>query len=710
MFVRAPNPIWYMVDLTGLPLDDTYYAFFLQNTLPYNFQAVYQDFEGIYPWSNPIQFQPSGTLPNNLYFDPSLVYRIEIRQGSTTADPLIWQIENFVPESANTNSQDNLLNGDNQISNSQFSQIDFISPLIFTKTAGTYTIDVAPGWQLFLTGAGTTTLTQLELPGNDENPGNPPFALRINNSGWTTAVLSQTFSENGAIFMGGAISMSITARAIVLPQTITLNYVSSNGQSIPPILSSATVITDVFDVYAGAITLPESTNPNEGDAAFVQMQIVLQGTGEIDITNVQILGQSSPLPDDFIASDIPAYREETIERQIDQLFHYYQTGLNYKPIRGYLVGWDFPLNPAQLLTSTVAAQATGANTSYYAWDQTIIFQTATSSATIARGTSGEFVMTAAKTCQLAVVQYLDASQVKRILNNPISVNLAANCNIANGLTGTVSLWYTSAASLPDMTANNSLIATISAAGKPSTFNGAPGDWTEIPTRNNQDATFTIAQSGASTNFPNIPFDGWWNLDGDEDETTATFFAIVIGFASVANMNSISLYSVNCCPGYVATIPAPQTLDEVLAECQFYYEKSYSTQVLPGAITNTGMNFQVAPWVAISTNCSLSRKSFELNYNVNKRIAPTTNFYSPASATINQVQMGLLIAGSAVGTGFVNVATSDWTANASLRNILMVPKTTGEVNVVTFSAAGGNLRDVEGVLYYHYVSDARLGIV
>ena len=81
MFIRAPNPIWYMTDLTGLPLNDTYYAFFLTNTIPYIPQAVYQDPNGISPWANPLEFQPSGTLPNNLYFNPNLVYRIEIRQG-----------------------------------------------------------------------------------------------------------------------------------------------------------------------------------------------------------------------------------------------------------------------------------------------------------------------------------------------------------------------------------------------------------------------------------------------------------------------------------------------------------------------------------------------------------------------------------------------------------------------------------------------------
>lgn len=97
MFVRAASPIWFFDNLIGQPVDDTYYAFFLTNTLPYIPQAVFQDPSGTSPWNSPLEFQPSSGLPNNLYFDPNEVYRIEIRQGNTQTSPLIWLIEDFVP-------------------------------------------------------------------------------------------------------------------------------------------------------------------------------------------------------------------------------------------------------------------------------------------------------------------------------------------------------------------------------------------------------------------------------------------------------------------------------------------------------------------------------------------------------------------------------------------------------------------------------------
>ena len=94
MFVRSENPIWFFNDLTGQPLNDNYYAFFLTNDLPYLPQNVFQDENGLAAWPNPLEFSPAGNLPENLYFDPTLVYRIEIRQGPYQSSSLIWLIEN----------------------------------------------------------------------------------------------------------------------------------------------------------------------------------------------------------------------------------------------------------------------------------------------------------------------------------------------------------------------------------------------------------------------------------------------------------------------------------------------------------------------------------------------------------------------------------------------------------------------------------------
>ena len=130
MFVRSANPIWYLPDLIWLPLNDEYYAFFLTNTLPYLPQNVYRDPQGMTVWTgNVLEFFPNGTLPDNLYFDPNLVYRIEIRRGPTQSDPLIGNpIENYSPGNVSGGSSATyLLTAPNLLTNPQFSDINFSS-------------------------------------------------------------------------------------------------------------------------------------------------------------------------------------------------------------------------------------------------------------------------------------------------------------------------------------------------------------------------------------------------------------------------------------------------------------------------------------------------------------------------------------------------------------------------------------------------------
>src|ERR1700729_4207348 len=123
-FTRGPNPIWFFSNLVGQQVDDTYYAFFLENTLPYPPQAVYQDPDGKNPWPFAVEFQPSSGLPNNIYFNPSATYRIEIRQGPTQVDPLIYLIENYtISGSGGGGGAITLDSAENMITNPQFADI-----------------------------------------------------------------------------------------------------------------------------------------------------------------------------------------------------------------------------------------------------------------------------------------------------------------------------------------------------------------------------------------------------------------------------------------------------------------------------------------------------------------------------------------------------------------------------------------------------------
>ncbi len=166
--IRGANPIWVEVDLTGRIFDSTYYMWVLQNTIPYIPTTVWQDPDLNVEWDNPIQFLANGTLPNNVYFLPDMVYRLEFRQNNGLAppsqsDPLIYLVENYMPGTGGSTPVDTVTTtSENQITNPQFSLISFSSPYTYSGAAGSLpvagTIQVGPGWFLDLAGTGTVTL------------------------------------------------------------------------------------------------------------------------------------------------------------------------------------------------------------------------------------------------------------------------------------------------------------------------------------------------------------------------------------------------------------------------------------------------------------------------------------------------------------------------------------------------------------------------
>jgi len=165
--IRGANPVWLLDNLTGDIMDDTYYLWVLQNDIPYQPATVWHDSEGTIPWTSPIRMLGNGTLPIDVFFDPDVLYRLEWRQNVTPppsqSDPLIYLVEDYSPGTGGGGNITTVsLNTDNQLTNAQFSLINFSSPLTLTG-ATNQTINVAPGWDLVLPGTGNATLTQVPL-------------------------------------------------------------------------------------------------------------------------------------------------------------------------------------------------------------------------------------------------------------------------------------------------------------------------------------------------------------------------------------------------------------------------------------------------------------------------------------------------------------------------------------------------------------------
>lgn len=706
-FVRAANPIWWLPDLTGVSLNDEYYAFFLTNTLPYIPQAVYQDPDGATQWSNPIEFSPAGTLPDNLYFDPTLVYRIEVRHGNTQADALIWEINNFVPGENGGSSVvvDELTVAANLLTNPQFADITFQSPFTYTTvTPGTYTLDIAPGWQLVLSGTGTTVLTQTAVAGSSNLAGNPPYYLDINNTGWTSATLRQRLENNGALFANGAIAVALTAAAVTTPETLTVTYAPNSGTATN--IFQRSIPVGALTAYSGAVDLPASSNASTGTDAYVDIDFVLPGTGELQLTNLQIVGQSTNLSTGFDTdTDIPAFRELSYEQVENGEFNVYRDGLIYKQSPNFLVGWDFSLNPAQFLGSTIAAVNTGNNKSFYAWDQTIVFQSNTSSCHISRDVAGSFTINNdVVNNQVAIIQYMDQQRARKLLNQPMCVNVCGLFDV--GLKVTVSLWYTTDVSLPNVDTGSylSLVASLDANGKPATFNG---NWTEVTRDINVDATF-LGTGPSLTDFFDYAFTGW-NVGNTTITNDVTFFAIVIGTGPITltSGGGADFNSVNLLNGSIPTRPSPQTADEVLRECQYYYEKSYNLDVLPGTAALEGAINKPMLGRVVGGDTVLSPMPFSVEYKQSKRVAvPGFTFYSSSVGTAGSVSGEIWSNAYNTNASVEIVAGTTWAPTYGQFGVIWLPL----AGVGSFGATGSNVAPPVASVSFQYVVEARLGIV
>lgn len=609
---------------------------------------------------------------------------------------------------------------DNMISNPQFVAVNFNPSTGVTLPiggSGTTDFAIAPGWTLSVTtsGASSVVVNQISLAGTSGFPTNPPFSLRVTPGANTSAIsLVQELSGNPNIW--AALSTNIqgyVASSITLGSqfsNVTMQYMPS-GTGTPTTLLTGSNNTGLPLTINNTVELPPPDNTDLSTAGFTNIVIQLNTGSVTELTSVQVMG---------MATDVEnvSYQQTPINRQLDQLAHYYIPLDEYMPIPSYLIGWDFKLNPAQIKGPNVGPLNLGNNTSFYAWDQTIVFQSITTSINVSRGASpylNGLNILAAADGQFALIQYLDANTANELLASRMSVNIVGGTSRTDGLNGVVTLWACTDPNLPAMGSNNSLVATLAANGAPATLHGA---WTKVPRGGFPDEVFTL-EPAPTTGLFNAPIMlNGWDIQGGAPLGTATYFAIVIGFSAWSTGNTATFASISLCAGDIATIPAPQTAQQVLTECEQFYEYSYANYAAVATATIIGQ--QIAPMAVEATwgagvastaaTTFFSNQPFNVNYRTLKRASsPTVTFYSPATGTISLLDATLNdydgTPPSSITKQF-NPATY-WTASAGSKSANFVPSgnlpTTGGFDLG--GAAGGS-----AYLLYHYLVDARFGIV
>jgi len=640
--IRGSNPIWFTVDLTAHAFDDTFYLFVLQNELPYLPATVFHDPSGNIPWTQPIQYLANGTLPEDIFWDPDVVYRLEFRHGPTQSDPLIYLVENYRPgQGGNTPIDDITLATENQITNPQFSLVSFNSPFTLTNVTNPDPIEVAPGWFLNLTGTGSVTLTKIPLYGTAGliNPSNAPYALRITLTGtWSaTPYLSQRFNQNGMLWADKNVSSAITARIEGAATTIFARIDASDGTPLAIVLDTTT-LNGTFNEYTGHGLMPDPKNMNVPPDAWIEYRLFLQSAIDIYVTSFQLIVTDAEVPIE------PPFQQDTIERQQDHTFHYYRESLLMQPKDSILTGWDFGLNPWQFFSTS----QTNVSTFGYTADQTIIVQQAyVDSATmnnvsVGRGTFAENygckVQAVTATNQFAMIQYIDPRDIRPYWANTLSslVNLTAQKQGPSAnLRLKMKLIYR--ASLPPSLAQNEPILSWTALGEPVFAAG----WTALKPIN--DPVYNL-KSGSNT----LTFNGFELPTSTNDNMTLAIVIYTLDPMNQAGTPDFLLFNrVSLVPNDFAIDSSILTYNETLRNCQFHYMKSFPIPVLPAHGTGvTTSSFGVQ-----TTASGVAGFGPLVRFPVMMRTSsPVIFLYTPGAGPVSQIETnppGITWSGSSV---------------------------------------------------------------
>lgn len=668
---------------------------------------------------NPITLSSIGTFEDALdnpvipYFYPyDADGNVELYYVRVTSFADVPQFDREAQPYVNAQSDDSVLSViTNELSNPQFAQV------FFDTSAGAYTYNfntvadsvvfLAPDWDLIVSapGVGTVTVEQVTPAGSLNIVTNPATILTISSAGLTKLQLRQRIYGSPNLWGSGFLAATFVAKTFN-GTAVSLNmfYSQSNGIIVDQQLVSATLAASgAYTAYPGSASIGGSTSSETYPGAYIDIYFDIPLSIEVGITSVMVAftGLSS-------VSNI-SYDQESNARQIDHLFHDYKPLLEFKPIPSMLVGWDFPLNPAQ-----DGSTASIVPTPQYIWDQTICGSTLSTIAVVRNTLNGAFQATTSVDNEaFYMLQYLTGQSAFNTTINELSVNLRAYQLTHPNVVARVYLYFAAAGgTIPTLPTT---IGTIAGSG---VFTLTAANWAIIPQPLGFINTF---QFGSPLAFINDYKSIGWEGEQFASSTTSPSFAIVVTFKVPTAGTSVIVNSISCVEGNIATIPSPQTPDEVLRECQYYYEKSYAVGTPPGTVTTVGERYalnELGTRASVVATDVVYLQSLSLTYDQHKRVTVTPTFYSPASASVGFMQGRVLRNGAdiipsgagALGTSPQNYAIAKWTfIGNSPKGLVLICNDTSTKVYDSGASVLANEGD-ESMMLYHYVANARLGIV
>ncbi len=598
----------------------------------------------------------------------------------------------------------------NEISNPQFAEVLFdtnVDPVTYNVNAVTdEVINIAPDWDLIVSApaAGTVTVAQLTPTGSLNVITNPGTLLTLSSTGLTKLHLRQRIYGSPNLWGTGYLSASFVAKTYS-GTTVTLNmyYSQSNGTVVDQLLVAGELAASgAYGAFPGSALIPPSNSVGTFPSAYIDIYFDIPLSIEIDITSVMVAFTGETSIDEI------SYDQESWARQIDHLFHYYKDPIFFKPIPSLLTAWDFPLNPAQISTASVTMNTTAA----YIWDQTIGKSVVGNIAVIRNTVTGGFQATTANANEAFYqLQYLSGGQARKFLDTTLSVNINAFRTQAGGACTVKVYLYrgSSAATVPVLPIS---LGTIDASGN---FTLTAANWTLIPRGDRGQALGTLsaidtADYSTLNDVIDLQFSGWQITDETEISDTDKV-AIVVTYSCPTTATVITVDSIGLVPGDIPTRPAPQTTDEVLRECQYYYEISDDNS------TTLMMESLCQPSAGRTSSFA---SPFEIIYNVEKRAVPTFTVQSLALTADNVsaiLYYSKLTTHIFTTSGPTNKAlASFWsTPIVGLKSLYALPKAGGGGLVTTLINVTDSTGDTSfayssAAIQFYYILDSRLGVV
>lgn len=647
-----------------------------------------------YPWAN-APADPVGQGNLDLYY-----ITVDSSGGIRQFDREAWPPNAADNPSTTTDFSDT----ENIISNPQFVEVDFVSPWDIVVSGNGTVTPIAPDWSIVTFGSGTVTISQIAITETNV-PSSPPYVLDITVPALNSPLFLMQRKENSPRLLS---NQYISSYCVAQPQD-GIDHLINMYYQLPDvsqkIIASQVISGATYNEVKGTV-FADLVGNLPANVGFIDYIVSIPVSSRIRISSIQVVGVEN------ITSSAQFIQQPT-DRQKDHIFHYWQPYLNIKPIPSHLTAWNFPQNPAQF-GYALAPYAVGANSAYYAWDQTIIFQSISNSISVNSIDYGVLNLTASVDTQMGIIQYLESYKAQQVLFDLSIYGLSSFAFLGSNqnVSISVSIWYTTNATLPDLNTNNCFVTSVNSFGRPSSV---VATWHElkikIPTPQTRDLI------GDSTGRQ-LPFN-WQDPLSTAVISSATYFAIFVGTSTVLAGKSIFFESVSLVPGQIPTAPAPQSQDQVLRESQYYFETSYDPNVGFGTISSKNpiiVQQNTANTVLGGINCQATAQQtgFYVPYKQVKRVAPLRVYYSNVTGIVNTVT-GLLNYYNGITNG---VATAEFSLgtyfddyNSGTRGFGYIPNLAAFVaNPVGSPVLAGANVYAAGSLIFHYYADARLGVV